>query len=593
MADRQLNNRLVRYQYVEDLIRGKAVLELGCGTGQGTALIATVADSVVAVDTSEPRVTAARRRLSVPQVDFQNTRPESLDFADAAFDVVLVPELQRWATHGRFVPEVRRVLRASGWALFAVPAQGDAGGMDYGDLHEYLTHSFRHVRMMGEIPFWGVTIADFAPEGPIQPVLDCSLIEEDEAPEWYTAICSDELLPPSQYSVVQTSAPRESERVQTLSLELSRARSELQTLQAESKDRLAEAERRGEQERAELQRIKAQLARSTRTPSPPDVTASSGGPVAPARLEAAEAALVEVRGLAAEQRRRAEGAERRCDRLVHRIEQDAAELARLQQRLAETQGQRQLDQWRVEELVGRLRAIEQDGAVEASQLGTSRASGDATSDKQSEGHEGVSARAPAQQRVTDLTKRCDELMGRLRACSAQLERKDADLRLARQAADPNVIHDLRARTEQVQRLERCLREAEAKARRPLSVKPRTVTPEPPEASAVGDLAASLSDTANSAGSLAVLREGANAHKQAMDRLVVQFEELKRVAAEQRAAKEDSWQMIVALRRENTEMRTKLDALRVQVAARGRSLAECEGKLRRCQHEATRLLARPR
>jgi ubiquinone/menaquinone biosynthesis C-methylase UbiE len=71
------------------LRRGERAIDVGCGPGALTAeLVARLgADHVVAVDPSEPFVTAARERL--PGVEVQVAAAESLPFPDASFDAAL------------------------------------------------------------------------------------------------------------------------------------------------------------------------------------------------------------------------------------------------------------------------------------------------------------------------------------------------------------------------------------------------------------------------------------------------------------------------------------------------------------------------
>jgi SAM-dependent methyltransferase len=72
-----------------DLQTGQRVLDVGCGPGALTAeLVARLgADSVAAVDPSEPFVAAARERY--PGVDVQHASAEQLPYPDGAFDATL------------------------------------------------------------------------------------------------------------------------------------------------------------------------------------------------------------------------------------------------------------------------------------------------------------------------------------------------------------------------------------------------------------------------------------------------------------------------------------------------------------------------
>lgn len=535
--------RVVRYQYLEPLLHERRVLEVGCGTGRGADLVASYAREVVAVETSPLLLSQAKSSHGRPNLRFQVGDPDRLSVEDRSFDVVLVPELQRWIARGTLVPEIRRVLAPSGLAMFAVPS-GDSGvaqGLSYGDLVEYCATAFDHVRLVGEIPFAGTIMADFEPDEDLDPELDCSLVEEDEPPTHYLALCSDEPLRALGYTVVQVpevvgaatgdvsqlrgkldrtrgeleeaaaraddwagrarqaqaEASDRAEQLEAANVRVQQLESELSLVRAadvgrdidlvaayqklkEDRDRLvarvdelerlprrpeqsepdieelqrklADAERRvleassegrheitqlrrelreyqerAEQQKEELESVKAALneartmlaqagdgrhergesaegesdsgalrswaeglmqrldrererveeerERAERTVTDL-VTERSRVEVERQRADGAERMVEELRAAAEQQRVRAEGAERRCDDLVARIEQGAAELSTLHQRVAELQGLRQSDRWRLDELTGRLREAEaRSGEAAAGRTAATAASG--------------------------------------------------------------------------------------------------------------------------------------------------------------------------------------------------------------------------
>jgi chromosome segregation ATPase/ubiquinone/menaquinone biosynthesis C-methylase UbiE len=347
MAHTQWEERLVHYQYLQEVLEDRHVLEVGCGNGSGARFLAETARRVLVVDNSRQRIDRCKLAGEWRNLEYAVSEPDRLEAGNQTFDVVVIPELERFVTRGGLLPEIRRVLRTDGVALFVVrSADRDASGsgMAYADLEEYLTQTFAHVRMVGVIPFAGTILADFNPEGDLEPQLDSSLVEEDEDPVSYIALCSNRPLPSPGYTVLQVPADaapttfvgqgpatlestgelevvarlldREMARASTLEERLEQARRQAEEL---SRDLLSE---RG---RAEVERVRAQSSES----------------------------------VAADQRKRAEGAERRCDSLMIRIEQGAAELSTLHQKMAELQGLRQADQWHIDELVGRLRKLEQ------------------------------------------------------------------------------------------------------------------------------------------------------------------------------------------------------------------------------------------
>src|SRR4051794_22875666 len=94
---------------------GQRVLDVGCGPGALTAeLVSRLgADSVVAVDPSEPFVAAARARN--PDVDVRQVGAEELPFADDEFDAALAQLVVNFmADPVAGLTEMRRVTRRGG-----------------------------------------------------------------------------------------------------------------------------------------------------------------------------------------------------------------------------------------------------------------------------------------------------------------------------------------------------------------------------------------------------------------------------------------------------------------------------------------------
>jgi SAM-dependent methyltransferase len=463
--------RLVHYQYIEELLESRRVLEIGCGSGAGAAFLGDRARRVVSVVTEAESVSEELRAIALakPNVEFVVSEADKIKVKDHAFDLVLIPELERFATRGTFIPEILRVLAPNGVALFSVRSGdgGRTGGMALQDLHEYLGQSFRHVRMVGEIPFTGYTVADFEP-GEIEPQIDGSLVEEDEAPLRYLALCSQYAVVRIGYTLLQTPVPvspfeRES-RLERLAEERAEAELEIERLTSQLEDAERKVLEAGSTNRQELKNLRAELrekqtqvesltqelgqvrialeevlaeldqrgARGAvgpreprpgpRDTAPPDLEAArkqaeasearldmelrrvgelekrleretaradalelrlqrerdrqdrerdraeeavkkyleerSRAEVEHVRSAVAERALEESREAVDQQRQRAEQAERRSDGLSIRIEEAAAEQSALHGRLAELQGARQAAEWRVDELLGKLRDLE-------------------------------------------------------------------------------------------------------------------------------------------------------------------------------------------------------------------------------------------
>jgi len=88
------------------------ILDLGAGTGKLTRELAGLADTVVAVDPSEPMLAELRRIC--PDVEARIGIAEEIPLEDAAVDVVAVAQAFHWFDRDAACAEIRRVLRPGG-----------------------------------------------------------------------------------------------------------------------------------------------------------------------------------------------------------------------------------------------------------------------------------------------------------------------------------------------------------------------------------------------------------------------------------------------------------------------------------------------
>jgi 2-polyprenyl-3-methyl-5-hydroxy-6-metoxy-1,4-benzoquinol methylase len=111
----------LRYRFALDHVRGKRVLDAGCGVGWGSKLILEAgAAKVVGVDISAEAIESCRRR--VPEVDFREGDLQQLPLDDDAFDVVVCFEaLEHTSDTGRTLDELARVLAPGGILFVSSP----------------------------------------------------------------------------------------------------------------------------------------------------------------------------------------------------------------------------------------------------------------------------------------------------------------------------------------------------------------------------------------------------------------------------------------------------------------------------------------
>jgi SAM-dependent methyltransferase len=134
---------------------GDRALDLGCGAGEFTALMARAGAAAVGADVAQAALRRARARN--PELDFRLVPFDGpLPLEDSAFDLVWASEvIEHVADTARWLSEVRRVLAPGGRLLLTTPSHGRlrilAGGLErysepLGDhLHLYTRRSLLQV----------------------------------------------------------------------------------------------------------------------------------------------------------------------------------------------------------------------------------------------------------------------------------------------------------------------------------------------------------------------------------------------------------------------------------------------------------------
>lgn len=142
------NEHYARYLFAAKLCKGKRVLDLGCGTGYGSAELARTAASVCGIDIAEEAVAFAQANYK--GVDFRQASCTAVPFPDSSFDVIAAFEVIEHLTHWRMLlDEARRLLRPNGLFLVSTPnrlyyaeSRGESGANPF-HTHEFEYEEFR------------------------------------------------------------------------------------------------------------------------------------------------------------------------------------------------------------------------------------------------------------------------------------------------------------------------------------------------------------------------------------------------------------------------------------------------------------------
>lgn len=116
-----------RYLFAAPLVAGQEVLDVACGEGYGTALLAARAATATGVDIAQSAIDhACSRYAAIANLGFRQADCAALPFADGSFDVVVSFEtIEHIATQEPFLDEVRRVLRPEGLLLLSCPNKAE------------------------------------------------------------------------------------------------------------------------------------------------------------------------------------------------------------------------------------------------------------------------------------------------------------------------------------------------------------------------------------------------------------------------------------------------------------------------------------
>ncbi|SDI69100.1 glycoside hydrolase family 99-like domain-containing protein [Alloyangia pacifica] len=124
---------LHRYQLARSIAEGLDVLDIACGEGYGTDILATRAKSVIGVDINEIAVKHASLSYQNPRASFRQGSATNIPLPDASVDLVVSFEtIEHLEDHDQMMSEIRRVLRPNGTLMISSPNK-----LEYTDKPKY------------------------------------------------------------------------------------------------------------------------------------------------------------------------------------------------------------------------------------------------------------------------------------------------------------------------------------------------------------------------------------------------------------------------------------------------------------------------
>ena len=202
---------LHRYLLACELAAGKTVLDIACGDGYGSAMLARHAAQVTGVDIDTPTVERARGKYVADNLRFLQGSATDIPLDDDSVDLVISFEtIEHLMEQDRMLYEIRRVLRPEGFLLISSPDKHE-----YSDVPGYhnefhlkelyrqefealLQKHFSRHALLGQRVVFGSLIAS----AETRPFLSWSKVEEQGRTEglahavYHIAVAGDGPLPP-------------------------------------------------------------------------------------------------------------------------------------------------------------------------------------------------------------------------------------------------------------------------------------------------------------------------------------------------------------------------------------------------------------
>lgn len=205
-----------RYLIAGDLTKGKRVLDLACGEGYGSEILATAAANVVGVDIAAEVIANASSKYVLPNLVFLQGPCDAIPLPDQSVDVVVSFEtVEHVDRPDEMINEIRRVLSRHGLLIISTPDRREYSDVlgnrnpyhikefDRKEFRDLLVTKFEHISLVGQRIRGGSIVGPLEGEEASTRFLTFPLNGPDETPivglavpEYLIAFASDSPLPP-------------------------------------------------------------------------------------------------------------------------------------------------------------------------------------------------------------------------------------------------------------------------------------------------------------------------------------------------------------------------------------------------------------
>ncbi len=341
--------------FAERLIEGRRAIIFGSAThALWEKALERGARLVHVCDPDPVRLAEAAARNTSPLVSFAPlSNQASLAVRDGSFDIGIIDNVSALEEPASTIRLLRRALAPRGLAFITAPnpdvresllpdLTSIKHSLDYYSLYDIVRSEFPVVRMLGQMPFVGYSMAELAPLDNPEPTLDAGFVSGGtEEPEWFVAAASAHPFDIESFTVIQIPVSdvlnHSSARLMREQLRASRnaersaverlARIEAQQLEVALR---AADERTQADFTAQVAQLKQELSRKENWISSLEARAAAAdarSDDAEHQLEQAEEQLARAAARAEEQRVQLEHAQEQLARTAAQAEEQRAQLA--------------------------------------------------------------------------------------------------------------------------------------------------------------------------------------------------------------------------------------------------------------------------
>src|SRR5262245_11379044 len=155
---------LHRYAYAATFVKGKRVLDLACGEGYGSKMMAATASSILGIDIDDQTIQHAKEKYGTENLQFVAGSILSVPIADDHFfDIIVCFEaIEHIDDHEKLLNEVKRLLKPDGIFIVSTPNKHlyhyeardenpfHVKELTFEEFQRLLSRHFKSVRFLGQ-----------------------------------------------------------------------------------------------------------------------------------------------------------------------------------------------------------------------------------------------------------------------------------------------------------------------------------------------------------------------------------------------------------------------------------------------------------